>query len=221
MGSSLWAALADLALPLECGGCAAPGVRWCLACAEGFAQEPGRLRPRVEPGVPVWSLGTFVGSRRHAVIAAKEHGRRDLAGPLGQALALGLRRLRESGELDPPELAPLVLVPAPSRWGAARKRGGDPVRRVVQAAAGASERTSVAPVLRMAGGVRDSVGLGAEQRQRNLFGRVRLRGAAPAPGATVVLVDDVVTTGATAAESVRALVSAGVRVHAVLALVHV
>ena len=162
-----------------------------------------------------------------SVIAAKEHGRRDLAGPLGQALEQGLGRLREFGELDPPELAALVLVPAPSRPGAARRRGGDPVARVVAHAATLfAEPVSVAAILRMGRGVRDSVGLSAEQRQRNLAGRVRVAGVGACFGArgqrpTVVLVDDVVTTGATASESVRALAAAGIRVHAVLALVHV
>lgn len=218
----LGAALLDLALPLECGGCAAAGIRWCGPCAEQFAQEPRLLRPRVDPGVPVWSLGTYVGSRRQAVIEAKEHGRRDLYRPLGRALALGLDRLREFGELDPPELAPLILVPAPSRRAAARRRGGDPVRLMAGRAASAlaPEQVEVAAVLEMGRGARDSVGLGAEERQRNLSGRVRLRGSLRGTG-TVVVVDDVVTTGATASESVRVLSSAGVRVHAVLALVHV
>lgn len=221
---TLWQSLVDLALPLECGGCSSPGVRWCGSCAEGFAAEPVRLRPRVDPGVPVWSLGTYAGSRRQAVIASKEHGRRDLSSPLGLALAFALSRLRELGELDPPELAPLDLVPAPSRRSAARRRGGDPVRRFVGCAASAlaPERVAVAAALQMGRGVRDSVGLGADERRRNLAGRVSLgRTAQIRPGATVVLVDDVVTTGATACESVRVLAAAGVRVHAVLALVHV
>ena len=221
---TLWQALVDLALPLECGGCSAPGVRWCGSCAEGFALDPVRLRPRVDPGVPVWSLGTYAGSRRQAVIASKEHGRRDLSTPLGAAVAVALQRLRELGELDPPELAPLALVPAPSRRSAARRRGGDPVRRFAYCAASAlaPERVAVPAALHMGRGVRDSVGLGAEERRRNLAGRVLLNGKSQfRRGATVVLVDDVVTTGATACESVRVLAAAGVRVHAVLALVHV
>ncbi len=218
----LWSSVLDLALPLECGGCATPGTRWCGPCADAYGQGPVRLRPRVDPGVPVWSLGTYVGSRRQAVLEVKEHGRRDLSQPLGQALAVGLSRLRELGELDPPELAPLALVPAPSRRAAARRRGGDPVHRIVgrAAAALAPEQVVVAANLEMGRGVRDSVGLGAEARTRNLDGQVRLRGVIPRTG-TVVLVDDVVTTGATASESVRVLSAAGVRVHAVLALVHV
>jgi predicted amidophosphoribosyltransferase len=65
---------------------------------------------------------------------------------------------------------------------------------------------------------RDSAGLGSSARERNIAGRVLLtRRRVPADG-EVLLVDDIITTGATARESVRVLQTAGVRVAAVLAL---
>ncbi|MDG3008790.1 ComF family protein [Rhodococcus sp. D2-41] len=212
-------ALIDLVLPLECGGCRTPRTRWCRQCGEAVSGEPVGVHTRLDPGVPVWSLGPHDGPRRRAVIAAKEHGRRDLARPLGVALAGAVDMLRHWGELDPPQLAPLVLVPAPTRAGAARRRGGDPVTAMARAAAAAlrPEPVTVAPLLRLGAGVRDSVGMSAARRRRNLAGRVRLCGGLrPSPASTVVLVDDVVTTGATACESLSALAAAGVRVHAVL-----
>ncbi|MGB9226307.1 ComF family protein, partial [Mycobacterium sp.] len=63
---------------------------------------------------------------------------------------------------------------------------------------------------------RDSVGLGTSARERNIAGRVLLRGRRP--GAEVLLVDDIVTTGSTARESVRVLQAGGLRVAAVLAI---
>jgi len=63
---------------------------------------------------------------------------------------------------------------------------------------------------------RDSVGLGTSARERNVAGRVLLRGKRPRT--EVVVVDDVVTTGATARESVRILQAAGLRVAAVLTI---
>ena len=65
--------------------------------------------------------------------------------------------------------------------------------------------------------MRDSVGLSGAARQRNIAGRVRL--VWPVAG-EVVLVDDIVTTGATAAESVRMLTTSGADVAAVLAISH-
>ena len=198
-------ALLDLMLPLECGGCAAISTRWCQSCAEQLS-DLVRVTPRLDLGVPCWALGSYAGARRRAVIAAKERGRRDLARPLGGALAVALHRLREEGELDPPELAPLVLVPAPTRARAARVRGGDPVTAMARVAAVSIRGARLAPVLTLRGGVRDSVGLSALDRADNLRGRVRCRGTIRGPADTnVVLVDDVLTSGATAAESVRTL----------------
>lgn len=213
-------ALLDLVLPLECGGCRQPGTRWCVGCAQQLSSEPFALRTRVAGVPPAWSTGSYAGARRAMVIAAKERGRRDLTQEIGCAWALAVQRLREWGELDPAELTPLCLVPAPSRGRAARRRGGDPVLRAAHACAfqlGAA--TAVWPALRVASGVRDSVGLSADQRVANLLGRVLVtERPGPSADATVVLVDDVLTTGATAAASTAALRLHGVRVHAVLVL---
>ena len=64
---------------------------------------------------------------------------------------------------------------------------------------------------------RDSVGLSPGQRERNIAGRVRVREDV---SGEVLLIDDVVTTGATARESVRVLQTAGARVSAILAVAH-
>ena len=75
---------------------------------------------------------------------------------------------------------------------------------------------SVVGALRMRALARDSVGLTTSARERNVAGRVLLRGTLP--GTEVVVVDDVVTTGATARESVRVLQAGGTRVAAVLTI---
>ncbi|MGB3332872.1 MAG: phosphoribosyltransferase family protein, partial [Mycobacterium sp.] len=83
---------------------------------------------------------------------------------------------------------------------------------------------AVAPALRMRALTRDSVGLGSGARERNIAGRVllRRRGLADFSGAgDVLIVDDVVTTGATLAESVRVLHRARVRVCAALVIASV
>ena len=76
-------------------------------------------------------------------------------------------------------------------------------------------------MLRMSRVARDQAGLGAAQRAANLAGAVRVGRPLPAylsrvvpatadvAGRWVVLVDDVVTTGATLTESTRALTDAG------------
>lgn len=213
----MWGALLDLVLPAECGGCGTPGVRWCAVCAAALrvgAEQPTLITPRIDPGVAVFALGRHAGARRSAVIALKEHGRRDLRAPLAAALADGIDRLLCWGVLG----LPLTVVPAPTRWLSARRRGGDPVTALARAAVGAAPGVRVVPALRLSARARDSVGLGAQARERNLAGRVRLT-RIPPPG-ELLLVDDIVTTGATAAESARVLARSGRRLAAVLALAH-
>ncbi|VBA48664.1 Orotate phosphoribosyltransferase [Mycobacterium attenuatum] len=208
-------AVLDLVLPLQCGGCGAPATRWCGACCTELsvaADQPHVVSPRVDAGVPVFALGRYAGARRQAILAMKEHGRRDLVVPLARVLGVGIHRLLSWGVVD----SPLTLVPAPTRRSAARRRGGDPVHRIAGAAVAAHPGVTVVSALAMTGLVRDSVGLGTSARERNIAGRVRLRGGRLC--GEVVVVDDVVTTGATACESVRVLRGAGVRVSAVLAI---
>ena len=208
----------DLVLPLECGGCGAPGTRWCDICAAALRvaeDQPHLVTLRADPGVPVFALGRYAGTRREAILALKEHGRTDLVPPLARALALGIHRLLSWGVVD----LPLTVVPAPTRRSAARRRGGDPVARVATIATQHHPAVTVVPALRMKALVRDSVGLDSGNRERNVAGRVVLT-ARPPRNTDVLLVDDIVTTGATAAESVRTLQTSGAHVVGVLTLAH-
>jgi predicted amidophosphoribosyltransferase len=207
----------DLVLPLECGGCGAPSTRWCEVCAGELApglDAPRVISPRIDPQVPVFALGRYAGARRQAIVAMKDRGRADLSAPLAQALALGVHRLLGWGLLD----VPLTIVPAPTRRRAARRRGGDPVTRVATSATAGHPLISVVRALRMKASARDSTGLGSAARERNIAGRVLMTRRRLPASAEILLVDDVVTTGATACESVRVLQNAGARVCAVLAI---
>jgi predicted amidophosphoribosyltransferase len=207
----------DLVLPLECGGCAAPSTRWCEACARELEMGPDAPRvitPRIDAGVPVFALGRYAGARRHVIVAMKDRGRGDLIAPLAHALALGVHRLLEWGLLD----VPLTIVPAPTRGWAARRRGGDPVTRIATLATAAHPHITVVRALRIKALARDSAGLGSAARERNIAGRVLLTSRRVPAGSEVLLVDDIVTTGVTARESVRVLQIAGARVSGVLAL---
>ncbi|BAX91358.1 hypothetical protein MSG_01199 [Mycobacterium shigaense] len=176
--------------------------------------EPHLISPRVDAGVPVFALGRYAGARRQAILAVKEHGRGDLVPPLARALATGVHRLLSWGMVE----APLTIVPAPTRRQAARRRGGDPVTRIATHAVAGHPEIGVAAALRLRALTRDSAGLGSAARQRNIAGRAVLRRRAMPSDPEVLVVDDVVTTGATARESARVLAAAGVRVAGVLAL---
>ncbi len=170
------------------------------------ADQPHLASPRLDPGVPVFSLGRYAGPRRRAILGFKERGRTDLIAPLARALGGGIAHLETWGIVD----RSVTLVPAPTRRTAARRRGGDPVTRIARAA-----WPNVVQALRSRAFTRDSVGLSVPDRQRNVANRVRLVRAVDGP---IVLVDDIITTGATATESVRVLQTAGAAVLAVLTL---
>jgi predicted amidophosphoribosyltransferase len=187
---SLAAALADLVLPRCCVGCGRPGPSLCQRCG-----PQDRVRLDVA-GLSLVAAGAYSGPLRAALIAYKERGRRDLAGPLGELLA-------RSVALCPSA----VLVPVPCAARAARARGGDHVLRLARVAARSSAGRVVTP-LRLARSVQDSAGLGLCDRAANLSGAMAAT-APPDPGAGAVVVDDIVTTGATLREAARALDAAG------------
>ncbi|ANY07595.1 double zinc ribbon domain-containing protein [Pseudonocardia sp. HH130630-07] len=197
-------ALLDLLLPHTCGGCGtgrAGGGGWCPACAEDTA---GPIAVRVPAAGRVAAVARYRGPLRRAVLAYKERGRRDLAPALAALLVPAVGAVLPAGvaRADPDRV---WLVPAPSRPAAARARGGDHVLRLCReleprlAAVGLPARTL--PVLALDRRARDSVGLDAAGRRANLGAAMRavpLPGAAwPGPGDAVLVVDDVVTTGAT------------------------
>ncbi|MGC5256299.1 ComF family protein [Gordonia sp. DT218] len=205
----------DLVVPLECGGCSAPDVRWCADCAATLSDDPVALSPRVEVGVDTWALGRYRGPYRAALIAMKEQGRRDLTVPVGAAVARGIATLARWGEF--PDTRDLTLVPAPTRRSSARRRGGDPVTAFARVAATRlGARVGVSELLVTTARARDSAGLDARHRVRNLSGSITLRRTRAAPRGTILLVDDVLTTGATASESVRVLARHGWALHAVI-----
>ncbi|MFB8760086.1 ComF family protein [Streptomyces nigra] len=218
-----WQDLTDLVLPAECGGCGKPRTVLCPECrAVLTGTAPSRVLPVPEPpGLPdVHAAARYTDEVRAMLLAHKERGALALAAPLGAALARAVRAgLCESQDADGPGASvraggdgSVLLVPVPSARAAVRARGHDPARRIALAAAGALRRTGtparVAAVLRQARGVADQTGLSSRQRLVNLAGALSVvpgGGRLLAGGGTVVLVDDLMTTGASLAEAARAV----------------
>ncbi|MFI5973739.1 ComF family protein [Streptomyces sp. NPDC051452] len=214
-----WRDLADLVLPAECAGCGAVRTVLCPRCRSALGEGAARrVRPVPEPaGLPVvHAAAPYADEVRALLLAHKERGALSLAGPLGTALAGAVRAgLGVGGDVGRPfgtwAGGPVLLVPVPSARWAVRARGHDPVRRMALAAAGELRRTGtsarVVAVLRQRRAVADQTGLDARQRLENLAGALEVSaGAGRLLGAgRVVLVDDLITTGASLAEAARAL----------------
>lgn len=237
--------LADLLLPLDCAGCGVADQKLCADCRSALL-APARPVPAARgaplAGLPVLSCAVYDEVVSRIVHAWKDDGRRDLTGPLATALAAAVDAAVEAAVGSPglPSDRPLRLVPVPSSRSAVRRRGEDVGHRLARAAAELMSAEPVSadlmsgrgragppvravPLLHQVRAVADQAGLGVDDRARNLTGALAVRRRAlPAGthGAVLVVVDDVMTTGASAAEAVRALRSAGLSVAAVATACH-
>ncbi|WP_369068760.1 ComF family protein [Kineococcus terrestris] len=211
------AAAADLVWSASCAGCARPGTPWCGSCAAATGRWAAGAAARLPDGTPVHAADEHAGAARALLLAVKEGARAELRPAAGHLLAAALAGAVREGSVDD---GPVVLVPVPARRASRRARGGDLVADLAARAARSRRArghpAAVARALVVHRRVADQTRLGAAGRRRNVEGAFRLVGAAPA-GACVV-VDDVVTTGATAGEAVRALRRGGADVRAVVCL---
>ncbi|WP_327367758.1 ComF family protein [Streptomyces sp. NBC_01217] len=205
-----WREISGLVLPVACGGCGRPRTELCdECCTELYGGAPRRVRPVPEPvGLPVvHAAAAYENAVRAVLLAHKERGALGLAGALGKALAGAVR----AGTGQVGGGGPLLLVPVPSTRRAVAARGHDPMRRIALAAAGelrrAGARARMAAVLRQRRPVVDQAGLGARQRLANLAGALEVvaGGERLLAAGRVVLVDDLLTTGASLAEAARAI----------------
>ena len=211
----------DLMHGTTCVGCPAPGRSLCAACWRQLPRRAVRVRPTPCPDglATSFAAGEYDGLLRAMVLAHKERAAYTLARPLGRMLALAA-----GPALEPVGVA--VLVPVPSRAAVVRSRGHDPMLRIARAAARClreqGRSVAVLDVLRQHAPVEDQSGLNASQRAANLAGSMRVRPAArealARTGApvSVLVCDDVLTTGATAREAQRSLEESGLRVRAVV-----
>ena len=185
-------AVAALLLPSRCAGCGMLGHRWCPTCVSECRRPPHR---RTVTGCGVLVVGgAYEGPLRRAVLSFKRD-RPALAGPLTDALWRD--RL-------PVAVDCVTWVPAgPGR----RRRGFDQGQVLARSAARLVDRPAVALLERR--GRRGQQALGAEDRRTNAARAIHARG--PIPGWRVLLVDDVLTTGASLERSAEALLRAGAR----------
>jgi len=222
--------LGGLVLPVSCPGCGAFDEVVCAECltllggtAWRCEDGAGRLdRMDGRPPLPVWTLAPYTGPMRELVVAWKDRGRADVGGRFEAALDRGVRGLVPALRAGTSDV--LLVVPAPSTGAARRRRGDDVVGRLARATARACSTAGLAaeavPVLVRRGRGSDQVGLGARARSRNLVGHVVVRrsSASSIRGRSVLLLDDVLTTGATLAACEQALGLAGAVVIGALTL---
>src|SRR5690625_437628 len=212
--------VASLVWPVTCIGCARANRELCTPCRRAFhdSHAPITMIPAHNPH-GIWVAGgPYEGMRRDLIVAFK-HGRfifrNELALAFAPALAEAIDHARTLGEPHPP-----ILVPAPSRRRAVQERGFRPVEEVARRALAELRKTRFPHVeLRLVRALHATAG---RTSQHGLRGHERISNASKVRVAqrhrrvirerAVILIDDVMTTGATLAEAERVLTEAGANV---------
>ena len=182
-----------LVLPVECAGCGAPDRSLCDPRLLAFA-APVQCR-RLADATPVFCALDYDGPVRLAIIALKENGRTDVA----RALAVPLARAMTQAVPRPSDVETLAV---PTSRSAFRRRGYDPLALLLRRA-GVCPAAELAHTRRAAQQKRLAVDERASNRAGSLRSKRRL------DRRRFLLVDDVLTTGATLAEAVRAVRAEG------------
>ena len=223
----LVAALADLVLPSACAGCGAERVPLrfgacaeCAATLEALVPFPAEPVPPPPGMPPCAAVGAYAGPLRGALLAYKERGRHRLSRPLGALLAGSVAAAAVRGGGGPG--VPILLVPVPSTASAARARHGDHMARLAKYAVRwlgdkgwqAEVHQPLRALPRPDSATLDAPGrlAAAESSLTIRLGRMRALRRRLSTRSTLVVVDDIVTTGATLAAVTRRLTEANMQV---------
>ncbi len=202
-------ALLDLLLPTNCSLC---GLSGPVLCPECIATLPIRERQLSRGPITGWAVSDYDETAATLVHQFKENHRSALARHLATPMAGALLALAGNSQLD---IGAQVLVPLPSRRANTRKRGFSPAEELAEELAKALRRrcpSGQKPLvfngLTFARAVADQASLTVSGRHENL--NRSMLGSRFLAGRQVLLIDDVITSGATIQEAARALGQVGV-----------
>jgi ComF family protein len=198
--------LIDLIFPSRCAICDSSGKNLCDACRELIWIEPLEFEL---PGLAVFTVTKYSEETSKLLVALKEKGQSSLVFEIAALLDPILNKI-------PTSESTVFLVPAPSRPANFAKRGFTPMLLLAQAISNRIPRLKVLNALSFSRDVKDQVGLSANERIANLAMSMRLN--QKVAGKICYLLDDVLTTGATALEAARVLRVGGAIVPGVLTL---
>ena len=193
--------LQEIIFPVRCLGCSALGLEICSQCRSKWNPHIYRSWSRTAPHFPIFSSIQYSTVASKVLLAAKESN-------IKLADDLLVQALQRSFHFCAKERGVGVFVPIPSRHAVARSRGR---QFITELSLRLSKGTGIETIemLSHIRKVRDQSSLDAKQRLVNIEGSMKsLRYLSE----KVILVDDLVTTGATIHEGARALRENGIEV---------
>jgi len=195
-------ALSELIFPSRCLGCRQLGIGICSMCRASWHPHIYRTSIAADGfSFPVYSAVAYSLVAQKVLLGAKESALRDADQLLLQALSHSLAYFySEVGIAD--------LVPIPSRKTNTRKRGRDFILEQTSALS-RSPHVQVRAILSHSRKVKDQTTLNSQSREKNLSQSMRCANLEDSSNIPVILIDDLVTSGATLREAGRALHGAG------------
>ncbi|MDQ0768550.1 ComF family protein [Pseudarthrobacter defluvii] len=233
--------LLALAVPVDCVCCGSEDHSLCPSCASRIRRltrrpfraesaAPALMDVSGTVMLPVVAAGVYRDELAQGLLSFKRHGQYQLGKSLGRALASAVRAAAHGGN-------GFLLIPVPTSTSAYVSRGFSPVHLLLRQAAQQLPGFDVADVLRKAPAsgrllpdwcagpvsrkaVGGQKGLGRGARSQRVRGSMRVRPStrAKVSGRPCIIIDDVLTTGATLAEAARALHLAGAQVRGAVVL---
>jgi predicted amidophosphoribosyltransferase len=187
--------------PVSCAGCGIPDTRLCRLCVRELV--PALTEQSLADGTRVWAARPYRGVLRQVILQFKENNRTDVASFLAPLLAAAIVRVAdEAGRGAMANRGRVELVCIPSSGAAWRRRGYRPVELLLKRTGFASS-----PLLVNVGKGSVQKLLTIDQRLMNRRGAFRARGQLA--GRSIILVDDVMTTGATLGAALHAIRHSG------------
>ena len=196
---ALWDNFLDLVFPPRCAGCDRIDTRWCARCQHTLAATPLDLQLRILPGIIIASTSDHDGLIQRASVALKYDRAFGAQTPLSLRLVESVQELGWRVE---------VVIPAPMHVSRRRRRGYNQAE-IIAAPVAQALGVAIAPdaITRNRATV-SQVGLSSQERLLNVSGAFSARKSV-VKGKTVLLIDDVVTTGATLAACAQAALAEG------------
>jgi len=204
--------LKELIYPNICLSCGKTGAKICHNCSKYWLAKPNKSK--IENNY-LFFVATYDESTSPIILAAKESGSREAVKLIARSIACSISFAISNLDIS----KPINLITIPSQLSAIRKRGRDHIKDLVLEVMIQLDQQNIdaiyLPILKPIKKIKDQSNLNGLQRKENMSHAFIAKSSQISQSA-VILIDDLVTTGASVQEGVRALAEAKITIDAVV-----